>query len=374
VTNIVNFHSVVRVLAGFVFVLASLVPAAAQSDVSPAIQEPLPPALTERDSDRVTLAVDRGLAWLATTVDREGAFSSGGRTNGQPALTALSIMAFLSRGHRPGLGPHGEALNRAIDFTISCQKPSGLICYGSYDAEGAFNNSDTYNHAISLLMLGEVYGMTVGDRAIRVRQAIEKALSFTHAIWISPKSPGEAGGWRYLHKRFESDLSVTGWYVAALRSLKNAGFDVPKEVMDRTSQYVLYCYSEPSRSFSYRGPMQPRFTVAMSGAGILSLALAGQPKHPAAIAAGETLSRQLFHIRMPRCYYGCYYATQAAAQLGGTTWVTVYRNVAGFLLPLQLENGQWPLSDQPEHGPIYSTSFAVLSLTPHFQLLPIYQH
>jgi hypothetical protein len=216
--------------------------------------------------------------------------------------------------------------------------------------------------------------MTTGERAIRVRKTIEKGLAFTHALWMSPRNPEETGGWRYLHSRFQSDLSVTGWYVASLRSLKNAGFDVPKQVMDRTSRYVMYCYSEQARAFSYRGPMQPRFTTAMTGAGILSLALAGQPNHPYAIAAGETLSRDQFHARMPRCYYACYYATQAAAQLGGQTWISVYRNVAGFLLPSQFPDGQWPLADQPEYGPVYSTSLSVLSLTPHFQLLPIYQH
>jgi hypothetical protein len=365
---------VTSALITFAFVFSGISQVVAQQPVAPTIQEPLPPALTDRDSERVTLAVDQGLQWLAMQRDRDGGFGLGARTNGQPGLTALSVMAFLSRGHRPGLGPYGVVLDRAIDFTISCQKPSGLICYGSYDAEAAFNNSDTYNHAISLLMLGEVYGMIAGERAIRVRQTIEKGLSFTHALWVTPKNPGETGGWRYLHKRFESDLSVTGWYVAALRSLKNAGFDVPKEVMDRTSKYVLYCYSDTARTFNYRGPLQPRYTVAMTGAGILSLALAGQPSHPSAIAAGETLTRHQFTFGMSRCYYGCYYATQAAAQLGGTTWVTVYRNVAGFLLPLQRESGQWPVSDQPEYGPIYSTSLAVLSLTPHFQLLPIYQH
>jgi hypothetical protein len=176
----------------------------------------LPQALTEADTTRVTQTVDRGLAWLVTQVDREGAFAGGARTNGQPALTSLSIMAFLSRGHRPGVGPYGDILNRAIDFALTCQKPSGLICYGQYDAEMAFNASDTYNHAITMLMLGEVYGMTVGERAIRVRQAIEKGLAFTHALWISPKSPAETGGWRYLHQRFQSDLSVTGWYCGIL--------------------------------------------------------------------------------------------------------------------------------------------------------------
>lgn len=362
------------VMAGFIIVLAGLMPVRAQAPDVPPAREPLPPALSEGDSERVKDAVDRGLAWLAAQIDQEGSFSSGARTNGQPALTALSIMAFLSRGHRPGFGPYGETLNRAIDFTLSCQKQSGLICYGMYDNDVAFNASDTYNHAISMLMLGEVYGMTAGERSIRVRESIAKGLTFTHVLWSTPKDASEAGGWRYIHRRFESDLSVTGWYVASLRSLKNAGFDVPKEVMDRTSVYVLSCYSEPARAFSYRGPMQPRITTAMTGAGILSLALAGKPNHPYAVIAGQTLSRQQFSVQMPRCYYACYYATQAAAQLGGTTWVAVYRNVASFLLPTQSNNGQWPLVDQPEYGPVYSTSLAILSLTPHFQLLPIYQN
>ena len=362
-------------LAGVATFASVITPAQAQlSEVLP-IHEPLPEALNEKDSERVKVAVDRGLQWLAMQVDDQGAFvSAGGRTNGQPALTALSVIAFLSRGHRPGLGPYGEAMNRAIDFTISCQKPSGMICYGTYDADSASNPSDAYNHAIAMLMLGEVYGMVGGERAIKVRQTIEHGLEFTHSIWVTPKNPQEMGGWRYIHSRFQSDLSVTGWYVASLRSLKNAGFDVPKEVMDRIVQYIVYCYSEQMRAFSYRGAMQPRFTAAMTGAGILSLALAGQPTHPCAVAAGETLSQQTFNRQLPRCYYACYYSTQAAAQLAGRSWIAIYRNVAGFLLPTQMPSGQWPLVDQPEYGPVYSTSLAILSLTPHFQLLPIYQH
>lgn len=67
-------------------------------------------------------------------------------------------MPYLSRGHRPGYGPYGEALNRTVDFTLSCQKPSGFICFGDHDVLGANKASDTYNHAIALFMLGEAYG------------------------------------------------------------------------------------------------------------------------------------------------------------------------------------------------------------------------
>jgi hypothetical protein len=38
--------------------------------------------------------------------------------------------------------------------------------------------------------------------------------------------------------------------------------------MDRTSEDVVQCYSEPARFFTYRGPSQARLFVAVSGAGI----------------------------------------------------------------------------------------------------------
>ena len=80
---------------------------------------------------------------------------------GQPAVTSLSVMAFLSRGHQPGNGPYGDRLNRAIDFVLSCQLPNGLISLQTNDPSDPLETAQyaaVYNHAISGLMLGEVYG------------------------------------------------------------------------------------------------------------------------------------------------------------------------------------------------------------------------
>jgi len=79
---------------------------------------------------------------------------------GQPAVTSLCVMAFLSRGHQPGLGPYGQRINRAIDFVISCQMPDGLFSFRppeiEHKSKGA-SHAAVYNHAIAGLMLGEVY-------------------------------------------------------------------------------------------------------------------------------------------------------------------------------------------------------------------------
>ena len=74
---------------------------------------------------RLDAAVDRGLAWMALQQQPDGSFPTRGRT--APAITSLAAMAFLSRGHRPGVGPYGMTLDRAIDFVLSQQNECGLI-------------------------------------------------------------------------------------------------------------------------------------------------------------------------------------------------------------------------------------------------------
>src|SRR5881394_3006172 len=83
----------------------------------------LPPAKWQQ----VEKSVDRGLAWLASQQGADGSFPT--LPQGQPAVTSFCVMAFLSRGHQPGVGPYGERLNRAIDFVLSCQLTNGLISF-----------------------------------------------------------------------------------------------------------------------------------------------------------------------------------------------------------------------------------------------------
>jgi hypothetical protein len=70
-----------------------------------------------------------------------------------------------------------------------------------------------------------------------------------------------------------------------------------------------------------------------------------------------------------------YYSSQAIAQVGGETWNQVYPQLANTLMKEQARNGSWPRSTGSERafGPTYSSSLAILALTPPYQLLPIYQ-
>ena len=70
-------------------------------------------------------------------------------------------------------------------------------------------------------------------------------------------------------------------------------------------------------------------------------------------------------------YYGCH----ATFQLGGDAWADFYPRAALGLLSAQGPDGSWPPEQgiAAPYGRVYSTSLAVLSLTPPYQLLPIYQ-
>jgi hypothetical protein len=81
--------------------------------------------LSSDEWKRVDAAVDRALNWMAAQQQEDGSFPS--LETGQPAVTSLCMMAFISHGHSPGNGEFGARLERATDFVLSCQKESGIL-------------------------------------------------------------------------------------------------------------------------------------------------------------------------------------------------------------------------------------------------------
>ena len=120
----------------------------------------------------------------------------------------------------------------------------------------------------------------------------------------------------------------------------------------------------------------------MVGAGILSLAMAGQHDTRVAQRAGDWLLNypfQRFGERVgsgDRFFYSTYYCSQAMAQLGGRHWREFFPRLVNVLLRSQQSSGEWPPEPHGSDrmfGNTYTTAMAVLSLTPPLQLLPVYQ-
>ena len=348
-------------------------------------------ALSEAEWRRVDKSVARGLEWLAKHVGANGGFDT--HSAGQPAVTSLVTMAFLSRGHRPGAGPYGKMLDLMIDYTLSKQNPDGLFCMDAVTEPqviwGHSSHTATYNHAIAGLMLSEAYGLTDSAREKKIREAIIKGLAYARKMQRRPSPyPLDKGGVRYplhLHAPFptkgEADLSVTGWYVMFYRSARNAEFDVPEDYVREALEFVLNCYDKKSGGFVY-GPYPDDYKVGrgMTGAGLLCLSMAGERKSAIARSAGEWIVRHPFtqyHDSVggsDRFHYGAYYCSQAMFMLGGDYWRDFYPPLAQTLLDNQRPDGSW-VADRADarFAEPYATALSILSLTPPYQLLPIYQ-
>ena len=355
--------------------------------------ESLASALTPQAWNQVEQSIERALAWLARQQNADGSFDA--PDTAQPAATSFAVMAYLSKGHRPGEGIYGRQIDLAIDYVLGLQHPNGLLAAGSNNSTvsvdsqfqvgtvPASSKTANYNHAVSGLMLTEVYGMTDRTRAVKLKPAIVKALGFSRRAQTLPKAaPQDAGGWRYLNGR-DSDLSVTSWELMFYRSARNAEFTVPKEFVDDAVGYVLRCWEETQGIFYYkRSGSESRWSRGMVGAGILSLAMAGQHQTRVAQRAGDWLLTRPFQRfgetvgGGDRFFYSAYYCSQAMAQLGGRYWKRFFPSLVNVLLQSQQSSGEWPpepYGSDRMFGNTYTTAMAVLSLTPPLQLLPVYQ-
>lgn len=393
--NLCLFFSII--LAGTVLAQAELEPRAA----------PSPDVLTQEQWQQVDAAVTRGLEWLATQQEDDGAFK--GIDQGQPAVTSFCLMAFLAQGESPVDGKYQQPLAKAIKFIADQQQRNGLIATVAPGAvpiprdalrsEGLVlppkpndvGVTATYNHAISALALCEAYGQCTPEQSETLAPVIEKAIAATLEMqqWRG-KSKRNVGGWRYVtrHGAGDSDLSVTGWQLMFLRSARDAGFEVPKESIDAAVKYVENCFikKENRQVHAYAPGWNTAITRAMAGAGILAMAHAGKHNSPEAFASGEWILKHDFKVydeeitlygagwQGNRYHYGAVLCTQGMYQLGGKYWDQFFPLLVGALLDNQAKDGDWVTKGKDEpYGGCYSTSLSILSLSVPNQMLPIFQ-
>jgi hypothetical protein len=351
--------------------------------------------LSPEQWQRVDVAVKRALAWLARQQQSDGSFPTAAR--GQPGVTCLCTLAFMAHGHLPGSGPYGKQLDRAAEFTLTCQKRNGLVALIAPNTPRISRNVDhgigapgAYNHGISSLTLSEMFGTTQTSRNDRMRQAIELALRATLEMQRWPKDLAvDHGGWRYLDdfEEIDSDLSVTGWQLKFLRSARNAGFDVPKQSIDDAVAYIRRTYSQKYGAFGYSITEPDPRSRAMAGAGILALAHAGFHHASEATQSGDWILQHHFDEYNKiepftqewfndRYHYGVFHCCQGMYQLGGRYWESFFPRAVKTLLANQHPDGSWAPESHfydAQFGNAYTTALVVLTLGAPNQLLPIYQ-
>ncbi len=368
-----------RIRAIFHTTLLVCMPSISYGSEPSAVTKLLPDTLVSEDTD---LSIERGLNFLANGQREDGSFGIRGyRRN--VAVCALAGLAFLAHGSTPGRGPYGEQIDRCIDYLLHHTSNSGFI-----QVPDATSRGPMYGHGFAVLFLSETIGMTArNDLRDRLILAVE----------LIVQSQNDEGGWRYLPRPDDADLSVTVCQVMALRAARNAGITVPKETIDRALHYIKACQNADG-GFRYRlerlqtlqsdqsnNEDQARrpSQFARSAAALVALTSAGVYDGPELEAGLEYLD----HYRpgqpqsasgsyypgpyysVPYYFYGHYYAALAMWHADPTRWNRWYREIRDELVTRQQEDGSWSDSICPEYG----TAMSCIILQIPNNCLPILQ-
>ncbi len=320
-------------------------------------QEPVPKLFSPADTfieltPESELAIRQGLDYLAKLQSDNGSWPS--RYGPNMGVSSLCMLAFLGAGHVPGQGRYSAVLDRGLDFVLRNAAPSGLI----HHAEGS-SHGPMYEHALATLLLSELYGMSERPE---IPAAIQGAVS------VIVHCQNKEGGWRYQPRIIDADISVTVMQIVALRAAKNAGFNVPRETIQRAIKYVKGCAHE-SGGFKYQqGTDEPGY--ARTGAGVCSLQVSGDYDSRETQKGLDYLIANINKRADGHYYYGLYYAAQAVYQAKDVRrWRQWFPTIREDLLSKQQVDGHWDSST----GATYATAMSVLVLSVPYRYLPIYQ-
>ena len=321
-------------------------------------------------ADATEKAIANGLEYLVRTQNDNGSYP--GAYGDSAAIPALAGMAFLAKGELPGAEPHGEKINRAIDFVISCADMRDNAKFPGY--MGGRGGGRMYAHSIATLFLAEASGMVDEKRQEKIDKLLPLAVKVILDAQNQQKNnPMHLGGWRYEPNANDSDLSCSGWALMALRSARLNGAQVPPEAVEKAVLYLKRAYRESDGTFGYQGA-NGGSADTLTGAAILCLELCGKHLDPMSLKGSQYLEKT-YARALPgsgQRYYGLYYTAQGLFQIGGPVWRGFATWMYDTFVPQQRADGSW--SGQGNNGSdAYATAMTVLSLTVPYRMLPIYQ-
>jgi hypothetical protein len=308
-------------------------------------------------------AVTKGLDYLAAQQSDDGSWNTGGGQAYPVAMTGLAGTAFLAHGNSPTRGKYSRSVQGAVEYLVRCATPTGLITGPAQDS-----GQPMHGHGFALMFLASVYGMVTKESLRRqVGETIRKAVALT--------SQGQSadGGWTYIPGAGDEG-SVTVTQVQALRAAQNAGFLVPKSVIEEAGKYLEKCRTpEGGIQYSLRYGGGPR--LAISAAAVATLYNAGQFDSPIAtdclkyvwgqFKANEGWQKGGFHA-----FYTHLYASQGFYMAGDEYWDNYFPGARDQLIAMQTGDGSW---SGDGIGQIYGTAIAVIILQLPYKYLPVFQ-
>ena len=327
-------------------------------------------------------AVDMALRWLALHQEPDGSWH-GSRWNPEDApanavetdkdgkklsltgargATGLALMALMGGGHTIRKGEYRASVLRGLEWLIKGQSPQGGL------------SGNMYEHAMCTIALCESFGRAPDDR---VGLAARKAVDFC------VKAVALDNGWRYSPRPAESDLSVTAWFIQALKAAKLARIKFDNTTFARALIFVDRCTdkggsSDSSGTVGYQ-PNQGA-SMSMTAAAMVIRQFTGVGTKSSLLVKGGNVLKQ--HPpptpkgKPTQDFYYWYYATYAMHNMGGEYRIWWNTRIRDYLLEVQSKSGHQAGSWTPERdkwgmndgaGRVYSTALGALCLEVYYR-------
>lgn len=331
-------------------------------------------------NSRSEAAVAGGLKWLARHQALDGhwslhEFNVHGKCNcanvgGQydVAATGIALLCYLGAGEtHKGTGKnhiYSKNVERGLKWLIARQGENGGLAGNGYE------------HSIATIAMAEGYGVT-GDPWLKgpAQRATNRCITWQRAT----------GGWRYLHPPSnDEDVSVTGWFIQAVKSSRLAGLSVPNSTMAGINQYLDTVSTMDGSLYGYQNNAANQLTPTRTAIGLLGRMYMGWgPRHPGILKGVEHLEKvPPVTLRNIYCYY---YATQAVYFAGGEPWERWNPKMREWLITTQDQGldaerkdqkGSWsPAGDAwgSQMGRVFYTALCILTLEVYYRHLPLYR-
>jgi hypothetical protein len=214
-----------------------------------------------------------------------------------------------------------------------------------------------YQHALALVFLSEVYGMTANPR---IRSALINGINLT------VRTQGSGGGWRYKPEPTSGDVSATVMQIMALKGAAEAGIYVPRETIENATRFMRSHFHEGEGGWRYRGS-RGKAAFPRTAAGVVSMQSLGHQKDPLVRRGVQYIMKETAGSGMgggSHFWYGHYYASVALYHFGGEDWKSYYPRMRDYIY------GKW---DGRRLDKVLDVSWATLILGVPYRYLPIYQ-
>ncbi len=335
-------------------------------------------------SEESEKAVENSLKWMASIQESDGHWSSarhgggadkvdpqgqdrgGGGKFADSGISGLVVLSFLGAGYTHERGPYTAEVRKALKWLIAHQSANGYL------GGNATRFDQNYCHAIATFALAEAYAMQKNPVEFpELKNAVRKGVQMISVL------QNEDGGWRYGKggESSESDMSMFGWQLMALKSAVNAGIPVPEETRHGMAKFLeARARGKQGGLAGYRITDRP--TPAMTAEALFCRQMFAVRTPAASKEAVAYLRENLPKVTKYDEYYW-YYGTLAMHHLQDESWQEWNGALRDMLISLQHQEGPLAGSWDPNGkwagigGRLYSTALSTMCLEVYYRYTSI---